>query len=147
MGHIDASVVDVGTSEDDILFADGVALLSIFASVEPRQVHHFSRAVRKVCNDAFLAGTHLEGLKTQDMAFYLYEWHVAIEFAYAVESAAVYVFVRIILQQVAKGMDVQLFAEHLPPVGTNPRQVLYVLLQNTVHCFCFSSGRQRTFSD
>ena len=133
VGYIDASVVDVGTSEDDIFFADGVVLLGVFSSVEPRQVHHLACAIGKVRHDAFFAGTHLEGLETQDMAFHLYEGHVAIQFAYAVEPAAVDVFVRIILQQVAKGMDVQLFAEHLPPVGTNPRQVLYVLLQNRSH--------------
>ena len=133
MGYIDASVVDVGTSEDDIFFADGVALLGIFPSVEPRQVHHLSGTIGKVRHDAFLAGTHLEGLETQDVALHLYEGHVAIEFADAVQPAAVDVFVRIILQQVAKGVDVQFFAEHLPPVRTNPRQVLYVLLQYRSH--------------
>ena len=84
VGDVDASVVDVGTSEDDIFFADGVVLLGVFSSVEPRQVHHLACAIGKVRHDAFLAGTHLEGLETQDMALHLYEGHVAIELTDAV---------------------------------------------------------------
>ena len=85
VGDIDASVVDVRSSEDNILRTYFILLLGIFAAIEPCQVHHLPAAVREVSHHAFLAGTHLERLETQDVAFHLYERHVACQFADAVE--------------------------------------------------------------
>ena len=133
MRHVDATVIDVRSSEDDILLADGVVLLGILAAVKPREVHHLAGVVGKVSHDALLAGTHLEGLETEDMSFHLYERHVARQFADAVEAAAVNVLIGIILQQVAIAADAQLLVEQLLARRANPREVLYVLLQDIVH--------------
>ena len=133
MRHVDASVIDVWSSENDIFLADGIALFGIFAAVEPREVHHLARPVGKVGYDAFLAGTHLEGLETEDVAFHLYERHVARQFADGVETAAVHMLVRVVLQQVAIRHDAQFLAQHFLALRSHPRQVLYVLLQNIVH--------------
>ena len=77
MGYVDASVIDVGASEDDIVPADGIVLLGIFATIEPRQVHDLAATIRKMRHHALLTGTHLEGLETQNLSFYLHKGHVA----------------------------------------------------------------------
>ena len=115
MVDVDASVIDVRTSEDDILLAYSVVLLGIFPPIKPREVHNFSCAIRKVCNNTLFAGTHLEGLETEDMSFNLYKWHVAIQFADAVKTTAIHMFIRKILQQLTIRHDAQFFAEHLFP--------------------------------
>jgi hypothetical protein len=79
-------------------------------------------------DDSFLTGTHLEGLETQDMSFHLNERHITSQFPDGVETTAVHVFIRVILQQVTKSLDTQFLTEHLLPVGTYPWQELYVLL-------------------
>ena len=133
MGDVDASVIDVRPSENDVFLADGVVLLGIFAAIEPRQVHHLATSIGKMGHDAFLAGTHLKGLETQYMPLHLHERHIARQFADAVEPAAIDMLVWVVFQQVAKRLDTQLIVEHLLPAWTYSRQVLYVLLQNSVH--------------
>ena len=76
MGDVDATIIDVGATEDDILLADGIVLLGIFATVEPGEVHHLAGIVCKVGDNPLLASTHLEGFKTENMPLYLYERHV-----------------------------------------------------------------------
>ena len=52
VGDIDASVVDVRSSEDNILRTYFILLLGIFAAIEPCQVHHLPAAVREVSHHA-----------------------------------------------------------------------------------------------
>ena len=84
MSHVDAPVIDVGTSENNVFLSNSIALFGIFAAIEPRQIHDFSASVRKVGNNTFLTGTYLKGLETEDMSFHLDKRHVAIQFADAV---------------------------------------------------------------
>ena len=133
MGDVDTSVIDVRTSEDDILLANSIALLRIFAPVKPGEVHDLATSVCKVCHYTFLAGTHLEGFETQDVSLDLHKRHVAIQFADAVETTSIHMLIRVILQQVAIRQNAQLFVEHLLPRGANTWQELYVLLQQWRH--------------
>ena len=79
--------------------------------------------------DALFACTHLKGLETQDVPFHLYERHIAVQFADAVQTAPIHMLIRIVFQQVAKRVDAQFFTKHLASVGTYARQVLDVLLE------------------
>ena len=133
MGHVDASVIDIRSSEDNIFLADGVALLGIFPSIEPREVHHLARTVREVGYYSFFSGTHLEGLETENVPFHLYKGHVARQFTDGIEPTAIHMLIRIVLQQVAIRHDAQFLTEHLLARRPNAWQVLYVLLQDVVH--------------
>ena len=80
MGYVYASVIDVGTTEDDVFLADSVVLFGIFPTIEPCQVHHFATAVGKMGHHTFLACTHLERFKAEDAALDLHKRHVARQF-------------------------------------------------------------------
>ena len=133
MCDVDTSIVDVRTSENDVLFSNGIVLFGIFSSIKPCQVHHFSTSVRKVGNDTLLTCTHLKSLETQDVPFYLYKWHVTRQFTDAVQAASVYVLIGEVLQQVAICYNAQFLVEHLLALRAYPWQVLYVLLQYVSH--------------
>ena len=127
MAELDAVVEDGGLAEDEIVRADTVVLLGILAaSTEPYQIHH-TGTVAEVGDDALLASAHLKGLEAQDVAYDLYERHVARQLVDGVHLRAVHMLVGEVLEQVAEGLDAQLFAEHLLAVGTYPRQVHDVL--------------------
>ena len=70
------------------------------------------------------------GLEAEDMSLHLYKRHVAREFTDGIEPAAVDMLVGIVFQQVTKGLDAQLVAEHFPAVRAYARQILYVLLED-----------------
>ena len=138
MGDVNATIIDVGAPENDIFLANGVVLLDVFSPVKPRQVHHFSATISEMCHYTFLAGTHLESFKTQYVAFHLDKRHVAIQFAYAVKSAAVHMLIWIILEQVTVGLDAEFIAQQLLAVRANARQELDVLIENVQLCLQFT---------
>ena len=133
MGDVNASVKDVRSSEDNVFRTYFIALLGIFPTIEPCQVHHLPCTIGEMSHHPFFAGTHLEGLETEDMTLHLYEGHVAVQFANVVEPASVNMFVGIILQQIAERLNAQFLAEHFFAIGADPRQILDVLLQYVNH--------------
>ena len=133
MGDVNASVKDVRSPEDNVFRTYFIALLGIFPTIEPCQVHHLPCTIGEMSHHPFFAGTHLEGLETEDMALHLYEGHVAVQFANVVEPASVNMFVGVILQQIAERLNAQFLAEHLFAIGADPRQILDVLLQYVNH--------------
>ena len=130
VNQLDATVEDLRTTEDNIFCAYLVFLQGTVGIVEPREVHHLTQPVGEVGNDTLLASTHLEGLEAEDMSLHLYKRHVAREFTDGIEPAAVDMLVGIVFQQVTKGLDAQLVAEHFPAVRAYARQILYVLLED-----------------
>ena len=112
--QLDAPVKHLGTTEDDVFCTYLVFLEGTISIVEPCQVHHLAIAVGEMGYYTFLAGTHLERLKAENVPLHLYKGHVARELTNGIEPATVNMFIGIVFQQVTKSLDAQLFAEHLP---------------------------------
>ena len=129
MGELVSAVEHRRFAEHHIFHVHLVLLRGISDAGEPNEVHH-SGPVGEVGHETFLARSALKLLEAQYAPAYLYEGHVAAQFADVVYLAAVDVFVRIILEQVGYRSDTQLFLEHFLFLGTYARQILYVLAQN-----------------
>ena len=129
MGDVDAVVEDGRFTEDHVSHPRLVVLLGVFAALEPHEVGN-ARAVSEMGDDTFLARTHLEGFETQDMSHDLHEGHIPRQFVDGVYFRTVDILIGIVLEQVAIGVDAELVAQNLLPVGTHPRQVLYVLFED-----------------
>ena len=119
MHHLYPAVIYGGSPENDVWNARFVAFGHILGIVEPGKVHH-ARAIGKVSHYARLAVSHVKRLETEYSAAYLDKRHVARQFVDGIDSTSVDMFVGVILQQVAKGIDAQFFAKHLFAVGSNP---------------------------
>ena len=128
MLHLYAIVEDARSSEYQVFRAYLVVLLGIFAAIEPHQVHD-ACAIGEMSHHAFLAWPHLKGLETQDAPYDLHERHVAREFVDGIDLRAVHIFIGVVLQQVAIGLDAELLAQHLLAVGAYARQVHDVLTE------------------
>ena len=131
MYQLDAAVEDLRTTEDNIFCTYLIFLEGAISIVEPGEVHYLAVAVGEVGDDTLLASPHLEGLKAEDVALHLYKRHVARQFTDGIESAAVDVLIGIVFQQVTKGLDAQLVAEHLAAVWSYAGQILDVLLEDS----------------
>ena len=103
MGEIDTVVEDGGLAEDQIIHSNLICLLGVFATVEPGEVTD-SCAIGEVGDHPFLARSHGVGLETEDMTDDLDVRHVARQLMDGVNFRAVYIFVRIVFEQVAKGL-------------------------------------------
>ena len=132
MHHLYPAVIYGGSPENDVWNARFVAFGHILGIVEPGKVHH-ARAIGKVSHYARLAVSHVKRLETEYSAAYLDKRHVARQFVDGIDSTSVDMFVGVILQQVAKGIDAQFFAKHLFAVGSDPRHILDILLQYVGH--------------
>ena len=80
-----------------------------------------------MCHQAFAALAVVESLKTQDFPFHLDERHTLHQFRDFVEMPPVDVFVGVILQHVAKRMDVEFFTQNLLTLGTHTRGIHNIL--------------------
>ena len=126
MRELEASAVDSGSAEHDVVLAHLIRLVYVLCAGEPHEVDH-SPTVGEVCHDALLACRHLELLKREYLAAYLHEGHVALQFVYGIDAAPIHIFIWIVLQQVAPGAHAQLLVEHVLLVGADSRQIHYVL--------------------
>jgi hypothetical protein len=60
----------------------------------------------------------------------LHVWHVARQLVDGVDLRTVYIFIRIVFEQVTISLDAEFVAQHLLAVGAYPRQELDVLIEN-----------------
>ena len=129
MGEVDAVVEDSRFSEDHVFGAYPIGLLGVFASIEPSEVAD-SRTICEMGYDTLFARAHGETLEAEDMSHDLHIGHVASQFMDGVDLRTVYIFVRIVFEQVTIGLYAEFVAQHLLAVGTYPRQELDVLVEN-----------------
>ena len=139
MLHLYAVVEHARPSEDQIVGAYLVVLLGIFASVEPHQVQN-ACAVREMSHHTLAARSHLKGLKAEYVADDLHERHVARQLTHLVDFCAVNVFIGVVVQQVAIGVNAEFLAQHLLAVGPYARQVHDVLLEDVHFSLEFKSS-------
>ena len=148
MRYLYAIVIDGRLAEHHILCANLVFRLGSLAELKPHEVHD-TRTIGEVGHHTFVARAHLKGLETQYSSHHLHERHVACEFVNGVDPRAIHIFIRVILEQVAKGQDAQLLVEHLFAVGAHARQVHDVLIEY-VHldeCLCYFEVERRRYLD
>ena len=117
MLHLYTIVEDAWFTKDKIVGTYFIVLLGVFTTIKPNQIHD-ACAIREMSHYALLARPHLESLETQDMSYHLHERHVASQLAYTINLRTIYVFIRVILEQVAVGLDAQFLTERLPAIGT-----------------------------
>ena len=129
MGEVDAVVEDSGLAEYQIFRPDAIGLLGVFSTIEPREVCD-GRSICKMGNDALLTRSHGEGLETEDMPDDLHKGHLTRQFVNLIDLRAVYVFIRIVFEQVAVGLDAKLVAQHLLAVRPYAWQVFDVLIED-----------------
>ena len=110
MGDVDAVVEDGGFAEYDIFRTYLISLFRILAPLEPYEVCD-ARAVAEVSHDAFLSRPHRKCLETEDMTNDLHEGHIARQFVDGIDLGTIYIFIRIVLEQVAIGVDAEFFAQ------------------------------------
>ena len=110
MGDVDAVVEDGGFAEYDIFRTYLISLFRILAPLEPYEVCD-ARAVAEVSHDAFLSRPHRKCLETEDMTNNLHEGHIARQFVDGIDLGAVYIFIRIVLEQVAISVDTEFFTQ------------------------------------
>ena len=139
MGELIASAIDGWFAENDILSVHPQAFCQLLGAGEPHEVYD-ARTVGEMGNDAFLPRPHVELLETQDIPFQLDIGHLAGKIANGVDVAAVHIFIRIILQQVAKRFHAQLLLQDVLPMGADTWYELDVLLKYIEHSqfFCLS---------
>ena len=134
MGKLEPSRIYGGLAENDVFFIDLVLVVHILRPVEPDDVRN-AVPVGEMGDNPFLPCPHGIFLETQDMALDLYESHVRRQLCDGIHLTAVYIFVRIIFQQVAPCLDVKLLAQQLLSFGTHARKVHNVLFENAAHPF------------
>ena len=127
MCYLVALVEDCRFAEDDVVRVYLIITCNLFGIREPHQVDD-SCAVGDVCHNTFLASSRIELLEAENPAANLYEGHLARHLVDGVYLRPIHIFIRIILQEVAEGLDAQLLAEDILTSGTHPRKVFYVLV-------------------
>ena len=129
MGEVDTVVEDGRFAEDHVFRAYPVGLFGVFSTIKPSEVAD-SRTIREMGDDTLFARTHGETLETENMPHDLHIGHVASQFMDGVDLRTVYIFIRIVFEQVTIGLNAEFVAQHLLAVGTYPRQELDVLVEN-----------------
>ena len=127
MGEVDAVVENRGLAEDEIFSTDAIGLLGVFATIKPREVGD-GGTISKMGHDTLFAGSHGEGLETQNVADDLHKRHVARQFVDGVNLRTVHIFIRIVFEQVTIGLNTELVAQHLLAVRAYARQVFNILV-------------------
>ena len=110
VGDIDAVVEDGGFAEYDIFRTYLISLFRIFAPLEPYEVCD-ACTVAEMGHDALFSRSHRERLETEDMTNNLHEGHIARQFVDGIDLGAVYIFIRIVLEQVTIGVDTEFFTQ------------------------------------
>ena len=121
MGHIDAPVEDGRLPEDDVFRVYLVTPQKVLDALEPHEVHH-TCPVGEVSHQPTLT-PFAEGLEAEDFSFQLDIRHVAVNLMDVIETAAVDVFIREIVEQVVQGMEGQLLVEDSCPLRAYARQI------------------------
>ena len=127
MGHVDAVVKDGRLAEYDIFDTYLIRLFGIFPTLKPHEVHD-TCAIAEMGYHTFLARSHLEGLKTENLAHNLYEGHVARQFVDGIDFRTVNIFVGVVVKQVTISEDSEFFAQNLLATWSYAWQILYVLI-------------------
>ena len=87
-------------------------------------------AVAEMGHHTLLARAHAELLETQYAPHELHEGHISRQLAYPVDTAAVQILVREILQKVAKGGYAEFLLQYFLAPGAYSGEISYVLVED-----------------
>ena len=117
MGKLESAVEDGWLSENDILGSHSVGLHDVLGTAVPDEVCH-TVAIRKMGYQQLVALAGIYLVVAEYLAFELYKGHVGIEFADVENLGAVYIFIRIVFQQITIRVDAELLAQYLFLLGS-----------------------------
>ena len=132
MGELYAAVEQPRFAEDHVAGMWMEVVAHIFCTVEPDELTD-RRAVGEPCDKPFLPRSYRRLVEAQHLADDLYECHVGRQLADSVDVGAVYILIRVVLQQVTEGVDAKFLAQYLFAPRSYARQEFYVLLEKIVH--------------
>ena len=128
MGEVDAVVEDGGFAKDQIFRTNLIILFGILSAIKPSEIAD-ACTISKMGHHTFLTRSHGERLKTKDTARHLNKGHLARQFVDGVYLRTIYIFIRIILEQITIGFNAEFVTQHLLTIGSHSWQELDVLLQ------------------
>ena len=126
-----STAIEAGLAENDVVGIDFVGGGDVFGRLKPDEIYD-AGAIGEVGHNPLLTYAHDELFKAQDLPFYLDEGLRSLQIGDAVEATAIDIFVRIVFEEVAKGVDVELFAQYLFAVRSDTGKIGNVLIE---HCF------------
>ena len=127
VGKLKASTIDGWFPENDVFGIGFVSLVDVLCSTKPYQVDH-AEAVGEMRHHSLVALSRVELLEAENLSFDLYERHLRGQLADVEHLGAVYIFIRVVFQQVTIGADAELLAQYLFLLRTYARQVHDVLV-------------------
>ena len=141
MRELESPVIDARLAEHHILYTHLVLLVDILRAVEPHEVDD-AETIGEVCYDALLARSLTELLERQYLAFQLHKRHIGLQLITSIDAAAVDIFVRIVLQQLAPRINAELLLQNLGAPRTHTGQVLDVLVED-VHSIASATFKSK----
>ena len=106
VGKLVSSVIQGRPSKDNIVSIYAVVLIDILRALEPNKVYN-AVSVGEMGNDAFASSACIIFFKAEDSSFDLYERHVRTQLVYGIDAASVYVFIRVVFEQVTVRLDMK----------------------------------------
>ena len=128
-----AAVVRQGFTKNDIFCSGLVTVVHPVFGSEPDEVDNVA-SVGEVGDDAFLA-SFAKLLEALNGAFDLHQRHVACQLADSIDLRPVYIFIRVILEQVTPSSYVELTDKNLLAFGSHAGEIHDVLIEYAAHGF------------
>ena len=131
MRHGDAVVELGGLAKEEIVGVGPDGAAHILHPLEPHQLHHARAIGHRGCQTGLAPRAH--HIERREARAELDVGHVGPQVGYAVDAAAVHIFVGIIRQQVLARLQMQLGTQQLGPLGTNAGQTTESRLAGVHH--------------
>ena len=126
MGKLEASLIDGWTTEDYELLPYLIVLIYILCPTEPYEVG-YAGAVAEMTDHSLLTRRHLELLVAEHLALYLHEGHIGGKLTNGIDTTAVDILIRKILDKVTPCGYPKLLAQDFLTLGAHTGQIHYVL--------------------
>ena len=117
MRELVATAIDGWFAEDDVLRAHLVGLEDILRGAKPYQIDH-TEAIREVSHQSLVALAGVKLLVAQYLTLDLHKRHIGGQLADMEYLAPIYIFIRIVFQQVTIRVDTKFLAQYLLLLGT-----------------------------
>ena len=124
MSDVDTPVKYGRLAKNNVRLACLVFAFDEFQALKPNQIDH-PGTIREMSNQPSLP-SFAERLKTQYLPTQLDIRHIPVYLVDVIQPAAVYVFIREIIQQVLERTDIQFLLQNSSPLGTYTLQILYI---------------------
>ena len=126
MSKLETSLIDGRATEDYELLPYLIVLIYILCPAEPYEVG-YTRTVAEMTDHSLLTRRHLELLIIEHLALYLHERHIGGKLTDGIDTTAVDILIRKILDKVTPCGYPKLLAQDFLTLGAHTGQIHYVL--------------------